>query len=329
MSFNPQNFLVLVVDDITRNLQVLADMLEQVGYEVTFATDGQQALERAKVAEPDLILLDLMMPKMNGLEVCQKLKNDEKLCEIPVIFLTASEEKEHLLEAFKQGAVDYITKPFYAPELLARVRVHLELKYTKDELNKKSAAFEKQAITDPLTGIFNRRHLMSISEIEYQKAVNYNRLFSIIMLDIDHFKKVNDTYGHIVGDQVLKRMTQEVQNLLREGDVCGRFGGEEFAIILPGADLKIALKIAERLRQAIADFYIPIYDSNSSSNLKIKITISLGVTTYHIDDDKLDKMWRRADDALYQAKAKGRNQVCSIYEPGEGLKSRLKSDKIN
>lgn len=315
MSFNPQNFLILVVDDITRNLQVLGDMLEQVGYEVTFATDGQQALERAKVAEPDLILLDLMMPKMNGLEVCQKLKDDKKLCEIPVIFLTASEEKEHLIEAFKQGAVDYLTKPFYAPELLARVRVHLELKYTKDELKKKSAAFEKLAITDPLTEIFNRRYLMSISEIEYQKAVNYNSFFSIIMLDIDHFKKINDTYGHIVGDQVLKIMTQKVQSLLRERDSLGRFGGEEFAIILPMADLKIALKIAERLRQAIADFYIPIYDSNSSSNLKIKITISLGVTTYHIDDNKLDEMWIRTDNALYQAKAKGRNQVCSISEP--------------
>ncbi|ERT09753.1 diguanylate cyclase domain protein [Lyngbya aestuarii BL J] len=315
MSFNPQNFLILVVDDITRNLQVLGDMLEQVSYEVTFATNGQQALERAKVAEPDLILLDLMMPKMNGLEVCQKLKDDKKLCEIPVIFLTASEEKEHLIEAFKQGAVDYLTKPFYAPELLARVRVHLELKYTKDELKKKSAAFEKLAITDPLTEIFNRRYLMSISEIEYQKAVNYNSFFSIIMLDIDHFKKINDTYGHIVGDQVLKIITQKVQSLLRERDRCGRFGGEEFAIILPMADLKIALKIAERLRQAIADFYIPINDPNSSSNLKIKITISLGVTTYNINDDKLDKMWIRADNALYQAKAKGRNQVCSISEP--------------
>lgn len=315
MSFNPQNFLILVVDDITQNLQVLADMLEQVGYEVTFATNGQQALERAKLAEPDLILLDLMMPNMSGLEVCQHLKADQKLCEIPVIFLTASEEREHLLEAFNKGAVDYITKPFYPPELLARVRVHLELKYTKDELKKTAATLEKLAITDPLTGIFNRRHLMSIAEKEYRGAIDYQRLFSIVMLDIDHFKKINDTYGHIVGDRVLKTMTQEVQRFLRKGDSFGRFGGEEFAIILPEADLKTALKIAERLRQAIAALSIPIYHSNSESNVEIKITISLGVTTYHFDDEKLDEIWIRADNALYKAKTKGRNQVCSIDKP--------------
>ncbi|MEB3278403.1 MAG: diguanylate cyclase [Lyngbya sp.] len=312
MSFNPEQFLILVVDDITRNLQVLADMLEQVGYEVTFATNGLQALERAKLAEPDLILLDLMMPIMSGLEVCQQLKADAKLGEIPIIFLTASEEREHLLEAFNQGAVDYITKPFYPPELLARVRVHLELKYTKDELKKTAATLEKLAITDPLTGIFNRRHLMSIAETEFQGAIDYNRLFSIVMLDIDHFKKINDTYGHIVGDRVLKTMTQEVQSLLRKRDSFGRFGGEEFAIVLPEADLKTAEKIAERLRQAIAHLSIPISNSNSPSNLEIKITISLGVTTYDLDDEKLDEMWIRADNALYQAKAKGRNQVCSI-----------------
>ncbi|WP_413160226.1 diguanylate cyclase [Capilliphycus salinus ALCB114379] len=315
MSFNPHNFLILVVDDITRNLQVLADMLEQVGYEVTFATNGQQALERAKLAEPDLILLDLMMPIMNGLEVCHKLKADEKLCEIPVIFITASEEREHLLEAFNQGAVDYITKPFYPPELLARVRVHLELKYTKDELKKTAATLEKLAITDPLTGIFNRRYLMSIAEKEYQGAINYKRLFSIVMLDIDHFKKINDTYGHIVGDQVLKTMTKEVHSFLRKGDSFGRFGGEEFAIILPEADRKTALKIAERLREAIATLSIPVSNSNSHSNLEIKITISLGVTTYSFDDEKLDEMWIRADNALYKAKSKGRNQVCSISAP--------------
>ncbi|KKD39682.1 diguanylate cyclase [Limnoraphis robusta CS-951] len=315
MSFNPDKFLILVVDDITLNLQVLADMLEQVGYEVTFATNGQQALERAKLAQPDLILLDLMMPIMSGLEVCKQLKADAKFCEIPIIFLTASEEREHLLEAFHQGAVDYITKPFYPPELLARVRVHLELKYTQDQLKKTAAALEKLAITDPLTGIFNRRHLISIAETEFQGAIDYNRLFSIVMLDIDLFKKINDTYGHIVGDRVLKTMTQEVQSLLRKRDSFGRLGGEEFAIVLPDANLKTALKIAERLRQAIADLSIPISNSNSDLNLEIKITISLGVTTYHVDDEKLDDLWIRSDNALYKAKAQGRNQVCSISGP--------------
>lgn len=311
--FNPHNFLVLVVDDITQNLQVLGDVLDQVGYDVTFAKNGEQALERSKLAQPDLILLDLMMPNMSGLEVCQQLKSDPLLCEIPVIFLTASEEKDNLLDAFNQGAVDYITKPFSTPELLARVRVHLELKHTKDELIKTAAAFEKLAITDPLTGISNRRHLMSIAESEYQSSINYQRCFSVIMLDIDHFKKINDTYGHIVGDQVLQKMTQEVQSLLRKGDSLGRFGGEEFAIILPEADLKTALQIAERLRQGISNLSIPI----ENLNLEIKITISLGVTTYRKEDEKLDDIWKRADDALYKAKAKGRNKVYSFSEDPE------------
>ncbi|MBD2180932.1 response regulator [Planktothrix sp. FACHB-1355] len=132
--FNPEHFLILVVDDISQNLQVIGEMLEDLGYETTFATSGKQALERVQTAQPDLILLDLMMPGMNGLEVCSKLKANPALAELPIVFLTASNEEDHLLQAFDMGAVDYVTKPFKKPELLARVRTHLELKYLREQL---------------------------------------------------------------------------------------------------------------------------------------------------------------------------------------------------
>lgn len=194
---NPEDCLILVVDDIRENLQVIAEVLESVGYGTTFATNGFQALDRLKTAKPDLIILDLMMPEMNGLELCEKIKSNENLADIPIIFLTASEQQEHLIEAFEKGAVDYVTKPFNTAEILARVKIHLELKATQAKLKKLledqsilMKEFKKLATTDTLTGIWNRRHLFNLAEREFNRACQENRPFSVLMLDIDHFKKL-------------------------------------------------------------------------------------------------------------------------------------------
>ncbi|NET89851.1 MAG: diguanylate cyclase [Kamptonema sp. SIO1D9] len=308
--FNSKDFLILVVDDLNQNLQVIGDILENEGYETTFATSGEQAITRVQTAEPDLVILDLMMPEINGLEVCRILKQELKLHEIIVVFLTASNEKKYLIKAFEMGAVDYITKPFHAAELLARVKNHLELKQTRDELNKVLEQqkhliekLEKLATTDPLTGILNRRHFFNIANKEIDRYHRYNCNFSLLMLDIDHFKHINDSYGHSLGDEVLKSMTQTVLKSLRKADSFGRFGGEEFAILLPETDLETATEVAERIRKTIAKLTISTVDK------LVKITVSIGVTTCKMKDESLEILLQRADKALYQAKKLGRDRV--------------------
>lgn len=301
-SFQPENFLILIVDDVSKNLQVVGAMLDDAGYATTFATSGKQAIERVKTAHPDLILLDLMMPEINGLQVCEYLKADPLYAEIPIIFLTASNESEHLLQAFSQGAVDYVTKPYKAPELLARVKTHLELKYTRDQLKQALVELQKLATTDPLTGIANRRHLLSLGEREFQRT-RYNNPFSVLIIDIDHFKLINDNYGHNVGDKAIKIMADITVNALRKVDIFGRFGGEEFVVFLPETKADEALVVAERIREAIAT--TPIYVDDQT----IHITVSIGVTTYNSSEISLDGLLMQADQALYEAKKQGRNQV--------------------
>ena len=301
--FNPEQFLILAVDDVNRNLQVIGEILDDTGYDTTFATSGQQALERIKTVQPDLILLDLMMPNMNGLQVCEQLKANSQYQEIPIIFLTASNETDHLIQAFAGGAVDYITKPFKVPELLARVKLHLELKHTKDQLKKALKELEKLAGTDSLTGVANRRQLTIAAEKELSRVSRYGHSFSLLLVDIDHFKLVNDTYGHQVGDRAIVTMTNTIQSLLRKGDSLGRLGGEEFVVLLPHTNSDKALLVAERIRQRVAQIPIPVPKAT------IHITISIGVATYLESDRSIDNILKRADDALYEAKNQGRDRV--------------------
>ncbi|WP_066382865.1 MULTISPECIES: diguanylate cyclase [unclassified Anabaena] len=304
LSFIPENFLILVVDDIAQNLKVVGSMLNDIGYNTTFAVSGQQALERLKNITPDLILLDMMMPDMDGLQVCQAIKEDQNYQEIPIIFLTASHEQEHLVNAFDLGAVDYVTKPFRKPELLARVKTHLTLKYITDELKKKLAEVEKLAQIDALTGVLNRRSFLKAAEQEFNQACRYESTFSLLLLDIDHFKKINDTYGHLTGDRALVTFTSVVSSTLRKVDLIGRYGGEEFVVLMPHTNASQALTAAHRIRSVVAETPIPTLTNTLS------ITVSIGIAVYQTEDIKIDDMFHRADDALYQAKAKGRNTCC-------------------
>jgi len=306
--FNPSNFLVLVVDDLNINLQIVGAILDREGYATTFATNGQQALSRMNTAVPDLILLDLMMPEMDGLQVCESLRSHPERREIPIIFLTASQEKKHLLQAFDRGAVDYITKPFNPPELLARVKTHLELKHTRDELKKAVAELERLATTDSLTGVANRRSLLLMGENEFNRARRYDRQFSVLMLDVDRFKQINDTYGHAVGDEALQTIAGAIVSTLRKGDYFGRFGGEEFVAFLPETNLDDAVEVANRIRTTIAGLCI------FSQKQPVRMTVSIGVTEYNGNDSSIDKIIQRADKALYHAKHRGRNLVVAISD---------------
>ncbi|MDJ0582359.1 diguanylate cyclase [Crocosphaera sp.] len=281
--FNPEQFLILVVDDMRKNLQLLIEILDTYGYGTTFALSGKQALERVKMTEPDLILLDLIMPEINGIEVCKKLKEDENTAQIPVIFLTAASESNYLLNAFKAGAVDYVTKPFRTPELLARIKIHLDLKRTKDELEKAYEEMKRIAATDELTGIPNRRSIFNFGKQEFSLSKRYNSPFSVLMIDVDKFKTINDTHGHDIGDEALKMMVNVTLNCLRKVDYIGRLkteeealkqqarlaqletltqqsdleahlgrlGGEEFVVVLPQTDLKGAYIAAQRVCKAM------------------------------------------------------------------------------
>lgn len=305
-AFNPADWLILVVDDVPTNLKVVGSILAREGYVMTYAINGQQALERLEATKPDLMLLDLMMPGMNGVEVCRAIKANLEQAELPIIFLTASQEQQHLVEAFEAGAIDYIIKPFQAPELLARVKTHLKLKYTADQLRQALSEVEKLACIDPLTNVFNRRRLFQLAEQELLRTQRYDSPLSVMMLDVDYFKAVNDTYGHLVGDSVLKEVAGITQKQLRNTDFLGRYGGEEFAVILTETDGFKAAEVGERIRSELEALTV-IAEGHT-----IKITVSIGIGSYTTSSDDIDQIIKRADLALYHSKNSGRN-ACSLF----------------
>ncbi len=290
---------VLVVDDVPANCRVLMESLKS-DYEVEIATSGKQALEMVIVNQPDLILLDIMMPEMDGYEVCSRLKQDVTLQDIPVIFFTAKNNREDEARGFEWGVVDYIAKPFYIPVVKARIRTHLEQKKKRDLL-------VKLASVDPLTGIPNRRHFTNVFEVEWRRARRGGTSISLMLMDVDYFKQYNDTYGHSAGDECLRKIAQSLSHSLkRPGDCAARIGGEEFAILLPETDTLGAAIIADRIRLDIEALNIPHAGSKEIGH----VTVSAGVATCTPTEEmERQALLNAADEMLYQAKKRGRNQV--------------------
>jgi diguanylate cyclase (GGDEF)-like protein len=313
--FKPKECLILIVDDVINNIRLLDKILDGVGYNTVFANSGKKALEiiENKTSQIDLILLDLMMPEMDGIEVCNTLKSNPMYQDIPIIFITADNSAESFATAFKTGAIDYIKKPFQKAELLLRVENQLKLnkayaglRKSNDELLEAYALLERLVTIDPLTGLENRRSLVEFGEVQLRLAQRYNSFFSIMLLDLDYFKKVNDTYGHLLGDEILKNIAKILKDSLRNVDHLGRFGGEEFVIILPNTNLENAVIVAERIRAEIANF------KHNIEEQIIQITVSIGIASYGRQDNDVNQIIERADQALYKAKSSGRN--CSITE---------------
>jgi len=282
---------ILVVDDTPANIDVVKGVLGK-NYLVQAAINGKMALQIVKKQIPDLILLDIIMPKMDGYEICRCLKADDASKNIPIIFLTSKTEMQDEVKGLELGAVDYVTKPIRAPILLARVKTHLKLRSLQQ-------ALEHQAITDYLTGCCNRRYFMHQASRELSYHHRHQRSLALLMFDIDHFKRVNDTYGHLIGDLVLQETANVVQQSLRKTDIFARFGGEEFIILLPETETDMAMAIAERTRK-ILQLKIP--------NSMDKITVSIGVALNKIDDS-LEQLLLNVDNALYKAKDNGRDMV--------------------
>lgn len=405
---------VLVIDDTQKNLEVVGQLLSENNYQVTAANSGERGIAIARKLQPDIILLDVMMPGINGYEVCRRLKADSLTREIPVIFLTAKTDHDDLMEGFGAGAVDYVTKPFVKNELLVRVSTHAELAirrrqermladildkyvldiiidaegvikyassafikltgYQPEDLIDKSFAelkhpdsfrselseildsiknnyiyfkeikiktknnkkcilyiyvepvtcadgvvtgaqcfmtditsrkdFEHLSITDKLTDLNNRQKLDEVLNYEFNQSARYGSRFSVILLDIDDFKLINDSLGHLIGDEVLIQLAGILKKSIRDSDTAGRWGGEEFMLILPKASEDEAALVAEKLRTAI---------EKTDFGVGKRVTVSLGVSSTN-GDVSLISLLSFADKALYKAKKQGKNKVAKVSE---------------
>ena len=291
--------IILIVDDSVININILESILDK--YDVIVATDGETALSILEDEEVNLILLDIVMPDMDGYEVCKRVKNSEHTKNIPIIFTTSKTDEDSIEVAYDCGASDYVVKPFKPKELLARVRTQLKIQKMEKELR-------LLALIDSMTKLYNRRYLSRISEHMISLALRHKQDLSIIMIDIDNFKEINDNNGHQIGDDVIIELSNMLMIKQRKSDVICRYGGEEFLILLPNTSLNNAEKIAENIRKNVENISIKL-----TSDKALKFTVSLGVSTVCIHNDKnIESSIKRADDALYYAKKNGKNMSYSI-----------------
>jgi diguanylate cyclase (GGDEF)-like protein len=291
---------MLIVDDTVENLQLLSGLLA-MDYIVKVATNGERALEIANSAkELDLILLDIMMPEMDGYEVCRRLKSNTITSEIPLIFVSANNEVEDQMKGFNLGAVDYIVKPFELPLIKARIKTHIQLR-------QKTKMLEELAMIDGLTGIANRRRFDEVYKSEFSRAARNNKSLSLLMIDIDYFKFYNDGYGHGAGDECLVKVASQLhETLTRTSDFVGRYGGEEFVIILPDIDAQGAIIVAQKLKENVE--MLKILHEYSKVSRHITISIGCASITPRSDSNSADLL-KLADEQLYKAKETGRNRV--------------------
>jgi diguanylate cyclase (GGDEF)-like protein len=294
---------VLIVDDTPTNIQVLAEGL-RADYRVKVAGSGKMALDIiAKQGAPDLVLLDVMMPDMDGYEVCRTLKRDPTTQSVPIIFVTAKTDTVDETFGLQLGAVDYIAKPFHLPIVLARIRNHIALKLKSDLL-------ESLAMLDGLTNIPNRRRFDEHLDSEWKRAARAGAPLSILMIDIDFFKHYNDNYGHGAGDVCLRKVAGALSTaVVRPGDLVARYGGEEFVVLLPETAESGAVQIAERLRESVMNLKIP----HAHSSAGTFVTVSIGVASGTPNGDATSTgIHEQADRELYRAKESGRNRVCAV-----------------
>jgi diguanylate cyclase (GGDEF)-like protein len=328
---------LLIVDDQPNNIKVLFDFLVDNGFRVLVAQDGESALQKAANAAPHLILLDVMMPGIDGFETCRRLKQEEATKDIPVIFMTALSDTPYSVKGFEVGAVDYVTKPIRQEEILARVKTQLSMRKMYDELKEKSRILNlknaqlqdevrkreqaeaelrkanemlyRLATVDGLTEVPNRRYFDDYLQREWQRAIRESSALSFILCDIDHFKRYNDRYGHLEGDSCLKAVAKGLESALRRGsDIVARYGGEEFGLLLPDTGCAGALEVTKRVQAAIRELAI----RHEASDVDEYLTVSLGVATLTPSrGNEPARLIDAADQALYMAKREGRNCVVS------------------
>jgi len=292
-----QKKTILIIDDTEANIETLTALLGEQ-YDLLISLSGREALALLDEEHVDLVLLDIVLPGMDGFEVCRRIKAEKKTRDIPVIFITVKSDEDSIERAYELGGVDYITKPFRSREVLSRIKKELTLQTMLDEL-------AHLASTDPLTKLYNRRHFSKISQHALALAKREQEALSVIMLDIDRFKRVNDTYGHQAGDEVIMHLAKTIMAHLRQSDFACRFGGEEFVVLLPNTSIDDARYTAEKLRKAVEENAAIL-----SNGEAVYYTVSSGVSTVDLKSESLiDSALKRADEALFLAKEHGRNLV--------------------
>ena len=309
---------ILIVDDREENLFSLELLLEEIDCEVIKASSGNEALLQLSKHHVAMVLLDVQMPDMDGFEVVALMRQNLKTSQIPIIFVTAiSKEQNQIFHGYKSGAVDYICKPFDPSIILAKVSIFLELyryrrslEETQGELRAQKRILERLSITDDLTGLYNRRHLNNILRQEFDRCLRYDTPLSCLMLDLDKFKEINDTYGHLFGDTVLQEITRRICDTLRSSDIAFRFGGDEVLVLLPQTDIEGAKQTAEKIRlRCTAE---PVCDNEHA----VTVAVSIGVASNPLHQAVLhNDLISFADTALYHAKEKGRNRVEEYIRP--------------
>jgi two-component system cell cycle response regulator len=299
-----QSGRILVIDDNEVIKRLATMLLVKKGYSVETATNGPEGIASAKSFNPHVILLDVIMPEIDGYEVCRCLKADGETKDIPIIMVTSKAEIVDKVKGLELGAADYVQKPFDHDELQARVATQVKMKVLWDELQEKNKLLEELVKKDGLTNLYNHRYFHDRIVEEFNRCKRYGLSVSCVLMDIDFFKKINDTYGHQAGDEILKKLAEKILSNIRDVDIAARYGGEEFALILPHTTIENAANFSERLRRCVdeTDFQF--------NGISIKVTVSLGVASLpenkpatHTD------IIRFADEALYAAKTAGRNRV--------------------
>jgi diguanylate cyclase (GGDEF)-like protein len=310
---------ILVVDDSPAQLEQLAQVLSREGYDVRRAQDGKEAIRAVRADPPDLVLLDLVLPDMDGLEVLRIVKARKEDQFIPVIILSAKSDIDSKVRGLRIGADDFLAKPFAEAEVLARAAAMLRIKSLQDELRRarreleeKQKQLEEQSITDALTSLRNRRFFDERLAEEFRRAQRYSDPVSLMMIDLDNFKAVNDRHGHPAGDTVLREAAALIRGSIREPDICARYGGEEFAVILPKTHMSGALTVAERVWRELGQ---KVYRTGGESgHADVQVTASIGIAFYPSKDiTGPDLLLKFADEALYNAKRAGRNTIC-LYQ---------------
>lgn len=298
---------LLIIDDSSTMRSQLRAALEAAFDEITIyeEADGLAGYKAMLTRRPDLVLCDLVMPGFDGQKLLTMRSQRPETAAIPVIMLTAADDIERKVELLDKGAADYVTKPFHPKELAARVRVHLRLKLLSDEVQAANARLEALATTDELTGLSNRRLFEQLLALEHQRTIRYKTPLSIALVDVDNFKDVNDTYGHQMGDEVLRNLGTLIHSAIRTTDLAARYGGEEICILLPHTPLAGAMELAERLRILVEQATHILGDHTISK------TISIGVACSLSGEETSAELLKRADEALYAAKRSGRNRVVS------------------
>jgi two-component system cell cycle response regulator len=296
---------ILIADDSIVSRHLLEATLRKWGYEVMVACDGAEALELLQREDaPSLIILDWMMPGMTGVEVCRRIRQRDSEPYTYILLLTSKSQKEDLIEGMEAGADDYITKPFDQNELQVRLRAGIRLVDLQTQLLKAREDLRDQATRDSLTRLWNRSSILSELGRELARAGREARPLGVVIVDLDHFKHINDTYGHLAGDEVLREAARRMQNSIRQYDSIGRYGGEEFLIVFPGCNEIDSYAQADRLRRQLSLTEMSV---NGSS---IRVTASFGVTTALLGENWTEEeLIRTADEALYVAKKSGRNRV--------------------